>query len=370
MMKRVLSAILILFILFLPGLTGADAQPVLERISITERADTRGYVIRYHLSEIAVSYKMIRPRDDLILIELSSPGFTVSRIIPITQADPVRDIELTEIPDGVGVTIHVNEGYLFKSELYPDVNGRDMLLSLEIAAAIESANEVSDGEYFEWYEGDMEESYVTEVQLPVAAEELTVIPDLESRWGVQLGVMAGISSSSAYAANFSADSRQGASFGLSAVISSPFLLQHYLKTGIETGVFFSQKGFEVPEPQFLDGEVFEFDYVDVPVLLKISYPLLQNVSSYILAGPSIGFMVNAERVHSDGDRNDLDELTKSVHTSAVAGAGLDLHLFETIVSVQLRYHLSASLVFKDETEIRDIARFRHRYLLLAAGIRF
>lgn len=370
MMRQFTIVIFAILIYALTGLSLIEAQPRLERISIVERADSRGYVLRYHLTGMVQDFNIARPRADLILMELSSPGFTVSSVIPITEFDQIREIDLIELENGVGVIIYLNEGVFFKTDTYPDINGRDILLSLETGTRVEALQQVSEDEYFDWYETEAPEIETRPSEEPVVREQLPTVPRTDGRLGIKFGVLAGVSSANVFAADFGSASRNGISFGLSADISTPFMLPYDIHTGIETGVFFSQKGFENPDPQFLSGVVFEFDYIEVPVLVKFKYEVLDFVSPYVMIGPSIGFMVNAERVRADDERRDLDDRTKTADISAVAGIGVDVNLFNTTFSAQIINSFGASNVFRDEPEIRDLVRFRHRYLSLVAGIRF
>ena len=369
-MRRVFIAAFTVCIYFISGLSVIEAQPILERISIVERADSRGYVLRYHLTEMVQSFNIVRPDENVILMELMSPGFTVSGIVPITQSGQIRDIDLVELEDGVGVIIYLNEGVYFQTDVYPDINGRDVLLSLETATRNEVLQQISEGEYFDWFESEVEELETRPSEFPVIREETPLVRRSKSGVGLKLGVLAGVSSSNVFASDFSSGSRNGTTFGLSADISTPFILPYDIYTGIETGFFFTQKGFENPDPQFLAGTVFEFDYIEIPVLAKFSYDVLDFVSPYVIIGPSIGFMVNAERVRSDDARRDLDDFTKAADISVVAGIGVDVKLFGTIFSAQIKSSLGASNVFKEEPEVRDMVRFRHRSLFLVAGIRF
>jgi hypothetical protein len=371
MIRQIAIVINIMVFFGLTGLSVTEAQPRLERISISERADSQGYVLRYHLTGMVRDFNVLRPTEDLILMELSSPGFTVSRLIPITEFDLFSDIDLVEIDDGVGVIIQLAEGVHFKTDAYPDINGRDILLSLEIVTRDEALQQVSANVYHQWYDSDSEaqEIETRPSEVPVAREEQPSIQRTHSP-GIKFGVLAGVSSANVFAADFNSNTRNGISFGLSADISLPFILPYNIHTGIETGIFFSQKGFKNPEPQFLTGVVFEFDYIEIPLLAKFKYEELDFISPYIMIGPSAGFMVNAERVLSDDERRDLDDRTKAADISAVAGVGVDIKIFDTTFSAQIRNSFGASNVFKDEPEIRDRVQFRHRHISMIVGVRF
>lgn len=369
-MRRAAIAFFFILIYLQSGLNIADAQPRLERISIVERADSRGYVLRYHLTEMVQNYRILRPDESTILMELSSPGFSVAGIIPVTQLDLIHEIELIELKEGVGIVIHLNEGVYFLTDTYPDINEIDVLLSIETSTRNAVLQQVVTSEYFDWFNSIEEEIETRPSEEPVVHEITPEIPRTVRRPGIRFGAMAGVSSSNVFASDFISETRYGISFGLTSDISIPLDLPYQIKTGVETGVFFSQKGFQNPDPQFLSGVVFEFDYIEVPVLGKISYDVVDLVSGYVLFGPSVGFMVNAERVRSDDERRDLDDRTKPLDFSVVAGAGIDLTFFDTIFFGQIRSSFGASNVFKDEPEIRDLVRFRHRSLSLVAGIRF
>ncbi len=181
---------------------------------------------------------------------------------------------------------------------------------------------------------------------------------------VTIGVLTGFSAADVKGDAFVSGVRQGISFGLAVGLRLPWELPHNIGTGIETGIYYAQKGFENPSPDFLNAETVEFDYMEVPVLAKFSYPLLKRVSPYLLAGPSLGFNVNAERVQTDGSRADLDDQTTSTDLSLVLGGGLDVKLNRQVLSFQAKGGLSVFDVFDTVDEGPATDFFKHRYIAL------
>lgn len=115
----------------------ATAQTALERISANERSDGKGYVVRYHLSQMVDSSYVVQPSPNLIQIKLYSSYLDTLnlRLPPRTETFPRVDIHKTD--DGMGVDLHLGEGVFFKSTTYPDQNARHLLLALEWASAAE-----------------------------------------------------------------------------------------------------------------------------------------------------------------------------------------------------------------------------------------
>lgn len=161
------------------------------------------------------------------------------------------------------------------------------------------------------------------------------------------------------------------------------------RTGIQAGLFaslplgryfalvpsigYSQQGTSVDVGGGTTG-TFRLDYIEVPVLLKLSAPLAGpgRLRPYLVAGPSLGLEVSCELAASNGsqsaeaDCNDatlgVDLDTKAVQVSAVFGAGMDIGR----VTVGLRYQLGLSSI--DDTGAD--ADIKNRVLAITAGYGF
>jgi len=350
------------------------AQPELNRVSIAERSDGAGYVLRYHLTAAPDSFTVLRPSANLVQVNIYGSGLS-SDEIPVDLNEQIKDIRLFEVENGVGADVYLNESLFFATAAYPDVNGRDLLVSLEYASEEDVLAAVTAGDVFDRTGEEDAKTDQTEREEPGETIDTDAIED-ESDTAQQrvraradgkkvtIGVLTGFSAADVKGDAFVSGVRQGISFGLAVGIQLPWELPYKIGTGIETGIYYAQKGFENPTPDFLNAETAEFDYMEVPILAKFSYPLLERVSPYVLIGPSLGFKVSAERVRENGTRSDLDDQTKSTDLSAIVGGGVDIKLRQQILSFQVKGGLSFSDVFDTNEESPATDFFKHRYIAL------
>jgi hypothetical protein len=354
--------------------SSALAQSELTRVSIAERSDGEGFVLRFHLTEAPDSFQIARPSPQLVQLNIYGSELGTGET-PAGENDDITDIQLFDLENGAGADIYLNENSFFATDAYPDVNGRDLLLSLEYTSEEEVLSSVTDG--FRINRGqtddaerdDLVQDNRTEIEETESAEE-NIAPNRDiTRAGaaekrVTYGVLAGFTVADVKGDAFVSEPRSGISFGLAVGVKLPWRLPYDIRTGIETGIIYTQKGFENATPDFLNAEIVEFDYIEVPVLAKLSYPLLEQVSPYFLIGPSLGFNVSAERVRTDESRADLDDQTRSADLSLIIGGGIDVSVGSQILSLQAKGGLSFSDVFKTVDESPGTDFFKHRIVAL------
>jgi len=130
---------LFLLLLFLGGWSSTSlAQPSpLPNISIATRSDGLGYVIRFHLTSPADSFKLIQPSADLIQIAIYKKGVIASQVRTPAIQPPFTRIGLNNLHDGVGVDIRLQANQFFIARAYPDANGRHLLVGLTRASSRE-----------------------------------------------------------------------------------------------------------------------------------------------------------------------------------------------------------------------------------------
>ncbi len=132
------------FLLFLGMMTpqASAAQINLERISVTERSDGRGYVIRHHFNERPDSFRVSQPdlytlqlylyHDEIVYQNYEAPD---NRIL--------EEIQIIQLDYGIGVEYRIRENHYFSTASYFDRNQSDVLISLEstsqAVAAVQSA---------------------------------------------------------------------------------------------------------------------------------------------------------------------------------------------------------------------------------------
>lgn len=107
------------------------AQSVLERVSITERGDQKGLVVRHHITERADSFKVVQPNDHLIQVMIYSRDLRTSGFTRPEMKTGVDRFEYHQTEEGFGLDIFLEEGYYFKSNAYYDHNRSHILLNLE-----------------------------------------------------------------------------------------------------------------------------------------------------------------------------------------------------------------------------------------------
>ena len=134
MYKFMLKGLLIVFVLLFHFFISDDAsaQINLERVSIAERADGLGYVIRHHFDVPPDSFQVSQP--DLYTLQVRFYGDSIQ----MNNARLPDDTVLEEIvpigfEDGAGIQYQIQEGNYFLATVYFDQNQRDVLIPLQNA---------------------------------------------------------------------------------------------------------------------------------------------------------------------------------------------------------------------------------------------
>lgn len=361
-------------ILGILSLSSLAAQPQLERISITERGDGNGYVLRYHLTEMVDSYELIQPETNRIQMQLLSAGINSGEVQMPGPNDDIISVELTPLNGGVGVDIVTSQDIFFVAETYPDRNMRDLLVNLEYATQADAEAMALETDLYDWAVSDITDvaaeapsSETGEQQEDMQREDGEQSPVVgREPLSVKIGISGGFGISNKLGGNYTAESRQEFLMGVSAGISLPFILPYSIKPGIETGVFFVQKGFLNPTVDRFGGETVVLDYVEVPVLARLSYDLTPRIKPKAVGGFYTAFRANAEVVQRDGDRDDLNDVTKSVDFGLVAGIGSDFEIQNTTISIQTHYAVGLPPLFTGNFSGKE----RPGFLTLLLGVRF
>lgn len=108
-----------------------------------------------------------------------------------------------------------------------------------------------------------------------------------------------------------------------------------------------QKGGKIEDLQGSVGEVSRtFNYLEIPLLLKLNFG--KDVGFFLLAGPSVGYLLNGTDKDMDGNTNDIDlDFYKRVEYGAHAGAGLSFGP----IRVDVRYIFGLNDIFDDTQDI-------------------
>jgi N-acetylmuramoyl-L-alanine amidase len=152
-MERITLLTILLFtgILFSAAPVQLSAQPELERVSVSERSDGKGYVVRYHLSAPADSFKVAQPAPDLIQLMIYSSDLQSSGFTGADRAGSIQNIEHFETSSGFGTDIVLEEGNYYKATVYPDQSSSHVLLSLERSTSSEIEQITSRSDFIHWY---------------------------------------------------------------------------------------------------------------------------------------------------------------------------------------------------------------------------
>lgn len=122
---------LLLLFTALPAQIGF-AQTSLDRVSVADRSDGMGFVTRFHLSAAPDSFKVAHAGQYYIQVALYGVDTIAPRVINPERPFVIDSIHISNLPGSGGKLIELN---LFREQnvrinSYPDVNGRDILISL------------------------------------------------------------------------------------------------------------------------------------------------------------------------------------------------------------------------------------------------
>lgn len=106
------------------------SQNHLSRISLVDRSDGQGSVIRYHLEEAADSFKVSQPAADLVQMTLYAADLDTSGIILPQDNGTLKEIYLYDLGYGFGIDLFLQENTSLKAAAYLDRNHTDILLGL------------------------------------------------------------------------------------------------------------------------------------------------------------------------------------------------------------------------------------------------
>ncbi|MFW6080031.1 MAG: porin family protein [Gemmatimonadota bacterium] len=196
------------------------------------------------------------------------------------------------------------------------------------------------------------------VQQPLSAQSIT----LGAKAGATFATVGGDEAVSDAASN-----RTGLSFGATAEFGvSPLL-------SIQPELLFVQKGAEFADSDFGDA-TFNFNYLEIPVLAKISVPSAGLASPYLYVGPSISFQsgcsISSEdqgvSAELDCDNDLVDIPTNSVDFGFLGGVGLGVGMGPGEVAVDVRYNLGLADVV-DTPEGEDVTSIKNRAFGVSLG---
>src|SRR5690625_4259250 len=133
-LDRRLYKALLLSMLLLSGLPAEKAlyQSTLHRLSIADRSDGMGWAAGLHLTATPDSFKVAHAGEHYVQVALYGVEQIAPRVINPERPFVIESIHTADLPNGAGKLLELN---LFREQIvrinsYPDVNGRDLLISL------------------------------------------------------------------------------------------------------------------------------------------------------------------------------------------------------------------------------------------------
>lgn len=149
-----------------------SSESRLSRISMVERGDGNGYVVRHHLSATVDSFRVHQSSPELIQTRLWGSGVNVETLELPPIGKMIRDLHVHPLDDGVGIDLEIQAPDSYEATLYPDRNGRDLILSLARTDEQRVARATANREPIHWGEHQVEE----EEQPILSASEETLSP--------------------------------------------------------------------------------------------------------------------------------------------------------------------------------------------------
>jgi opacity protein-like surface antigen len=118
---------------------------------------------------------------------------------------------------------------------------------------------------------------------------------------------------------------------------------------------------------------YSFDYLEIPVLARVSIRTGGTITPCILAGPAIAFKLSSKVkwppdpvLHDDTGSEEEVDWIKSNDFRFVLGAGADIAVGNVTVSVEARYGIGLSNIYEGGGQ----TTMKHRIISILAGLGF
>lgn len=189
-----------------------------------------------------------------------------------------------------------------------------LLLCFTILAMTHSSSAVAQGE-----EG--------EASSPVLDSDASDAPAERMRWRDRLGFGAKLGLSLSTFSGEDAD-RESSTYAYKPrpTIGAFVCVDLHPWISIQSEILFVSKGPDI-ERDGMVSDTFNVRYIEIPLLAHLTLPLEGRISPYLLAGPSLGFLLSAKlEDHNNGSVTDRTDLANSVDLGVLAGVGAKLAL--------------------------------------------
>lgn len=160
------------------------AQNILPRISVAERSDKLGYVIRYHFEIPPDSFKIFQPSSDLIQLAVYKSGVNITNVALPPVSETFQRLDLHSFPDGFGTDIRLGPNRYYLARAYPDANRRHLLIGLTQISQRESALLTDAQQKIDWTTVNSRTRSSVTTEQPV---ELTELQPIENPGGLTIG---------------------------------------------------------------------------------------------------------------------------------------------------------------------------------------
>lgn len=124
---------------------------------------------------------------------------------------------------------------------------------------------------------------------------------------------------------------------------------------------FLQKGATVEEGGI--EATFALNYLELPVLLRYTFPREGPAQPFVMAGPNLGFLLSAKYDFTDGGEQDAKDETKSVDLGFGVGGGVMIPREQMTLFCEARYVLG----FTDLNSESDESTVKNRGLQILVG---
>lgn len=112
-------------------------QNVLERVSIADRSDGLGHVIRFHLTAPADSFLIWQTDDGLVQLAIYQRNIKEDNIPAPFRRSPIETVSFTQLPSGLGIDIQLQPNSYFIAQAYRDGGSHHLLVGLTKAEEFE-----------------------------------------------------------------------------------------------------------------------------------------------------------------------------------------------------------------------------------------
>jgi opacity protein-like surface antigen len=186
---------------------------------------------------------------------------------------------------------------------------------------------------------------------------LLVVP-LQAQWDVGCVIDLNLASISVdpEPSNEEYSSRLG--FGIGAVVDRP--LSDKIDLHVEP--MFLQKGGKIKEDS--DKATFKINYFEIPLMFRYTFQNNASLKPYVIAGPSIGFLMSAKIDVENGPELDQKDDTKSIDFGLGFGGGVKLPRGNKTFFAEARYVFGLTNV----NDVEGESEVKNRGLQVVAGV--